>query len=266
MDGRLPLMLMLVLVLAKLLAFSLTVSSGGSGGVFAPTLFVGAMVGGVMAKLFGQPSAAMVVVGMAAVFGGTARVPIATLLMVTEMTGGYQLLVPAALAVSLSCLIQKLLSSRIKYKSLYEAQVPYRADSPAHHLDNVCIALNLMCEPWSSGSQTVCHLDLLDLLKSGVAVNLAQGKKLTIGALRPESPWVGQSIGAKCRESLGPENDIIAVLRGERLLMPHDDMHLQSGDHLLTIVSPEAMEQIERHLAPLDIGHMPDNPEKASGA
>jgi chloride channel protein, CIC family len=263
-DGRLPLTLMLVLVLAKLLAFSLTVSSGGSGGVFAPTLFVGAMVGGVMATLFGQPPAAMVVVGMAAVFGGTARVPIATLLMVTEMTGGYQLLVPAALAVSLSCLIQKLLSSRIKYKSLYEAQVPYRADSPAHHLDNVCIALNLMCEPWSSGSQKVCHLDLLDLLKSGVAVNLAQGKKLTIGALRPESPWVGQPIGAKCRESLGPENDIIAVLRGERLLLPHDDMQLQSGDHLLTIVSPEAMEQIERHLAPLHIEHLKDNPKKAS--
>jgi CIC family chloride channel protein len=250
-DGRLPLMIMLVLVLAKLLAFSLTVSSGGSGGVFAPTLFVGAMVGGVMAKLCGQPSAAMVVVGMAAVFGGAARVPVATLLMVTEMTGGYQLLVPAALAVSLSCLIQTLLSSRINYKSLYEAQVPYRADSPAHHRDNICIALNLMCEPWSSGSQSVCHLDLLDLLNSGVAVNLAQGKKLTIGVLKPESPWVGQPIGAKCRASLGPGNEIIAVLRGERLLLPHDDTPLQSGDHLLTIVSPEATGQIEPHLAPL---------------
>ena len=255
MDGRLPLTIMLVLVLAKLLAFSLTVSSGGSGGVFAPTLFVGAMVGGVMADLFRQPPAAMVVVGMAAVFGGAARVPIATLLMVTEMTGGYQLLVPAALAVSLSCLIQKLLSSRIKYKSLYEAQVPYRADSPAHHLDNICVALNLMCEPWSSESQAVCHLDLLDLLKSGVAVNLAQGKKLTIGVLKPDSPWVGQPIGAPYQASLGPENEVIAVLRGERLLLPHDNAHLQPGDHLLTIVSPEAAEQIERHLAPLQSGN-----------
>ena len=251
MDGRLPLMIMFALVFAKLLAFSLTVSSGGSGGVFAPTLFVGAMVGGVMAKLFGQPSAAMVVVGMAAVFGGAARVPIATLLMVTEMTGGYQLLVPAALAVTLSYLIQKLLSSRIKYNSLYEAQVPYRTDSPAHHLENIGIALGLMCEPWCSESQAVSHLDLLDLLNSGVAVNLAQGKKLTIGVLRPESPWVGQPIGAKCRKSLGPENEIIAILRGERLLLPHPDMRLKSGDHLLTIVSPEATEQFEQHLAPL---------------
>jgi len=253
MDGRLPLMIMLVLVIAKLVAFSLTVSSGGSGGVFAPTLFVGAMVGGVLAKLCGQPSAAMVVVGMAAVFGGAARVPIATLLMVTEMTGGYQLLVPAALAVSLSCLIQNLLSSRIKYKSLYEAQVPYRADSPAHHLDNICIALNLMCEPWSSGPQKVCHLDLVDLLKSGVAVNLAQGRKLTIGVLKPKSPLVGQPVGERSRELLGPQTEIIAVLRGERLLLPHDDTYLQAGDHLLTIASPEAAERIEQHLAPLQL-------------
>jgi CIC family chloride channel protein len=256
MDGRLTLTIMLALAFTKLLAFSLTVSSGGSGGVFAPTLFVGAMVGGVMAKLFGQPSAAMVVVGMAAVFGGAARVPIATLLMVTEMTGGYQLLVPAALAVSLSCLIQKLLSSRIKYKSLYEAQVPYRADSPAHHRDNICIALNLMCKPWSSRPQTFGHLDLLDLLNSGAAINLAPGKKLTIGVLRPASPWVGQRIDAKFRESLGAANEIIAVLRGERLLLPHDDTHLQSGDHLLTIVSPAAMEQIQQHLAPLQTGRV----------
>jgi len=262
MNGRLTLMIMLALVFAKLLAFSLTVSSGGSGGVFAPTLFVGAMVGGVMAKLFGQPSAAMVVVGMAAVFGGAARVPIATLLMVTEMTGGYQLLAPAALAVTLSYLIQRRLSSRIKYKSLYEAQVQYRVDSPAHHLENICIALNLMCEPWSSESKPFRHLDLLDLVKSGVAVDLVQGKKLTIGRLRPESPWVGQPIGAGCRASLGPENEIIAVLRGERLLLPKGDMHLQSGDQLLTIISPAGKEQIEQHLDSLITEHLQNKPKR----
>ncbi|MGB7438940.1 MAG: chloride channel protein [Candidatus Acidiferrum sp.] len=53
------------------------------------------------------------------VFGGAARVPIATLLMVAEMTGGYQLLVPASLAVMLSFLIQTQLSSFFKYTSLY---------------------------------------------------------------------------------------------------------------------------------------------------
>lgn len=97
-DGRLTLIVLLVLIFAKIFALSFTVSSGGSGGSFGPTLFIGAMVGGAMAKFFGLPPAAYVVVGMAAVFGGAGRVPIATILMVTEMTGGYQLLVPAALA------------------------------------------------------------------------------------------------------------------------------------------------------------------------
>ncbi|MEJ2236657.1 MAG: chloride channel protein [Syntrophobacterales bacterium] len=105
-DGRLSLILLLVLIFAKLLAFSLTVSSGGSGGVFAPSLYVGAMLGGLLAQLFHQPSAAFVIVGMAAVFAGAARVPLASMLMVTEMTGGYHLLPPAALAVILSPVVQ----------------------------------------------------------------------------------------------------------------------------------------------------------------
>jgi CIC family chloride channel protein len=250
-DGRLPLMILLALVFAKMLAFGLTVSSGGSGGVFAPSLFVGAMVGGLMAKLFQQPSAAMVIVGMAAVFGGAARVPIATLLMVTEMTGGYQLLVPAALAVMLSYLLQTILSSRIKYKSLYEAQVPFRADSPAHHMDNVCIALDLMCKPWISDPNTICHLDLLSLLQSGVALNLAEGKQLTIGMLRPESSWVGQPFRAKYRKELGGDIEIIAILRQGQILLPHSRTRLKAEDRLLAIISPQVKERLAHHLAPL---------------
>src|SRR5207249_6409131 len=98
-DGRLAAGTLLALVLAKPLAMSLTISSGGSGGVFAPTLFVGAMLGGLLANLTHQPAAPFVIVGTAAVFAGAAHVPVAALMMVTEMTGGYTLLVPAALAV-----------------------------------------------------------------------------------------------------------------------------------------------------------------------
>ncbi|HXH27501.1 MAG TPA: chloride channel protein, partial [Candidatus Polarisedimenticolia bacterium] len=113
-DGRLAWRLLLVLVFAKMVAFALTVSSGGSGGVFAPSLYVGGMLGGLLAALFHQPPAAFVVVGMASTFGAAARVPIATLLMVTEMTGGYQLLVPAGLAVTLSYSLQGALSKRLR--------------------------------------------------------------------------------------------------------------------------------------------------------
>ena len=78
-DGHLALHLLLVLLVAKIVALSLTVSSGGSGGVFAPSLYVGAMLGGAFAGIFHHDSAGLVIVGMAAVFGGAARVPIATL-------------------------------------------------------------------------------------------------------------------------------------------------------------------------------------------
>jgi CIC family chloride channel protein len=84
-DGRLALHLLVLLIFAKMAAFAMTVGSGGSGGVFAPSLFVGAMLGGTFAIVLHQMPAVFAVVGMAAVFGAAARVPVATMLMVTEM-------------------------------------------------------------------------------------------------------------------------------------------------------------------------------------
>ncbi len=191
-DGRLALGLLLILVIAKMLALSLTVSSGGSGGIFAPSLFVGSMLGGVFAAIAHVPPAGFVIVGMAAVFAGAARVPIATLLMVVEMTGGYQLLVPAGLAVMLSFVIQINLSSLFKYNSLYEAQVVGRADSPAHIAEHVQIALRLLEQGKITFPPPITHLHLAALLRSGVALDLQDGSQLMIGALRPESPWVGE--------------------------------------------------------------------------
>ena len=104
-DGSLALQLLAALAILKILALSLSVASGGSGGVFAPSLFSGAMLGGTLAAMVHLPAAPFVIVGMAAVFAGAAHVPIATMMMVIEMTGSYTLLVPAALAVvvSISC-------------------------------------------------------------------------------------------------------------------------------------------------------------------
>src|SRR5699024_6837018 len=75
----------------------------------------------------------MAVVGMAAVFAGAARVPIASLVMVAEMTGGYTLIMPAMLAVAISYLVQTQLTRNARYPSLYEAQVPAPENSPVHY-------------------------------------------------------------------------------------------------------------------------------------
>ena len=131
-DGNLTIGLMLLLAISKIFATSFTISSGGSGGVFAPSLYIGAMLGGfygtLCSRLFPDllinPSA-FVLVGMGGFFAGVAKVPIASLIMVAEMTGGYALIVPLMIVSTISYLL-------LGKTSLYEKQVPGRKDSPAH--------------------------------------------------------------------------------------------------------------------------------------
>ncbi len=130
--GRLGVGLLLALAIAKIVATSLTIGSGGSGGVFAPSLAIGAFIGGafgqwihnVFPNMVTTPTA-FAVVGMGSFFAAVGKVPLASLVMVVEMTGNYDLLVPMTLALSLSYLF----SGRW---SIYENQVSSRIDSPAH--------------------------------------------------------------------------------------------------------------------------------------
>ena len=249
-DGQLALHILLVLLFAKMLALSFTVSSGGSGGVFAPSLFVGSMLGGAFAGIFHHPPAGLVIVGMAAVFAGAARVPIATLLMVAEMTAGYQLLVPAGLAVMLSFLIQIKLSEYFKYGSLYEAQVAARADSPAHRAEHVRIALRLLDQGDITLPPQFNHLHLAALLQSGLALDLPDGSQLMVGALRPESPWVGKQIQSRTLSGGLVDSKVMAVLRGKSVMIARPEMVLQPGDRLLLLASPQARTELAQHLMP----------------
>jgi CIC family chloride channel protein len=246
-DGQLAVTLMLALVFAKLLAFALTVSSGGSGGVFAPTLFVGAMLGGCVAAVLAQPAAPFVIVGMAALFAGSARVPIATMLMVTEMTGGYELLVPAALAVTLAYMVEASLSRRFKYGSLYEAQVPSPAYSPAHHAEHLHAAFRLLREHRAAPLKQVEHLDLRTLLESGVPVELHDGKQLSIATLAPHSDLVGRLATTDVLDEGATDVDLTAVLREGYTILPETGARLRAGDTLLVLAAPEARERVARH-------------------
>jgi len=247
-NGQLALHLLLVLFVAKMVALALTVSSGGSGGVFAPSLYVGAMLGGAFAVLAHLPPAGMVVIGMCAVFGGAARVPIATLLMVVEMTGGYQLLVPAALAVMISFLLQSRLSSFCKYDSLYEGQVAGRLDSPAHRAEHVQLALQLLDQGKVKLPPGLTHLHLAALLQSGMAFDLPDGLQLISGALRPESSWVGKSIAACDIGAIDPQTRLVAILRGMSAIVPHPNTVLQPGDRLLILAPQAARLKLATHL------------------
>ena len=252
-DGRLALKLLLVLLFLKIVAFALTVSSGGSGGVFAPTLFVGAMLGGSVASVAHLPTAMFVVLGMMTVFGAAARVPIASLLMVTEMTGGYRLLAPAAFAVLLSYLVQTQLSAHLKYTSLYEAQVPGRAQSPARYVENVQLALQLLSTRPIPNAAAIGHLDLVNLLDSGLPVKMPGRKELSVGVLRPESSFVGKTVQACYEAAAGASLEVIAILRNGEVLLPQGDTVLQENDRLLIIGSSKARNRIAEHFVPLEV-------------
>jgi CIC family chloride channel protein len=108
--------LLLALLVGKLLATTFTLGSGNSGGVFAPSLFMGAVLGGIVGQVAHTfwPTVAVnpgayAIVGMAAVFSGAARAPITAVLIVFEMSNDYKLILPLMLATVLSTLLAELI-------------------------------------------------------------------------------------------------------------------------------------------------------------
>jgi CIC family chloride channel protein len=124
--------LLALLAALKITTTSFTIASGGSGGVFAPSLFIGAMLGGSVGTISHQlfpeivPSVApYVVVGMGAFFAGVANAPIASLMMVCELTGAYELLPPLMVVATVA-----LVTSR--RWSIYTTQVDNKFFTRAH--------------------------------------------------------------------------------------------------------------------------------------
>ncbi len=245
-DGHLATGVLLALLLVKPIAMSLTISSGGSGGVFAPSLFIGGMLGGLLATLAHLPAAPLVVVGMAAVFSGAAHVPIASLMMVTEMTGGYTLLVPASLAVLISYLVQRRLTSHRRYQGLYEAQVAGRADSPAHHLEHLKIGLRLLRERQVLDPTEAGEVDFLSLLRSGIPIELPGGQRLVIGVVRADSPWRNRTTAEALVDDGATR--VFAIIRGEHMMVPRPDTRFQAGDRVLLVTSVDGLERLSVYL------------------
>jgi CIC family chloride channel protein len=105
LTGNLGLDVMLVLCLMKLAATVFSYGSGGAGGIFAPALFIGGMLGGAVGTLdstllghTGEPIGAFALVGMGAVFAGIIRAPMTSVLIIIEMTSGYSLILPLMIA------------------------------------------------------------------------------------------------------------------------------------------------------------------------
>ena len=132
LEGKIFWGTMLLLALMKILATSCTISSGGSGGVFGPSVFMGAMLGGAFGFLGHQVAPGWVIhpnsfvlVGIGGFFAGVAKVPVSSIIMACEMCASYVLLVPLMLVSTISYVL-------LGKVSLYEKQVVTRLASPAH--------------------------------------------------------------------------------------------------------------------------------------
>jgi chloride channel protein, CIC family len=122
LHGSLVWELAAVLILAKIMATSFTLGSGGSGGIFAPSLFMGAMLGcafGIlMNKLFpdiAAPPGAYALVAMGGIVAGTTRAPITAIIMIFEITNTYDIILP----LMITCIISAILSSKFSRESIY---------------------------------------------------------------------------------------------------------------------------------------------------
>jgi CIC family chloride channel protein len=252
MAGKLSLGLMALILLLKAPAMSLTIGSGGSGGVFGPTVTMGALLGGVvgvgLALLFPElhiVPASFVVVGMAAIFSGAARTPISTLIMVAEMTGGYGLIVPAMLANILAFLTQSALTRGRRYPTLYESQVPGWEDSPVHRGVFLRRALAML-----EGDETFEGADLslprlVSLLRFGQPIPIVhQGALLVAVGLAPGSALAGKSVA----EGIGAIEGAtaVAVLRGEEMSVPRGPTRLEAGDQVIAVATLEAYERLKQ--------------------
>ncbi|WP_371633549.1 chloride channel protein [Streptomyces sp. NBC_01259] len=121
-EGGYAVAFLLLLLVGKIVATSVTIGIGGSGGVFAPSLFIGAMLGaaygagvhGLMPGTGGEVGA-YALVGMGAVFAGSARAPITAVVILFELTGEYSIILPLMLAIATATLISKLLSRDTVY-------------------------------------------------------------------------------------------------------------------------------------------------------
>jgi CIC family chloride channel protein len=132
LENQLTIPFLLFLAVGKVLTTSFSIGSGGSGGVFGPSVVIGGAMGGVVGKTFHHimptvvtEPGAFVVVGMAGFFTAVSNTPISTIIFVSEMTNSYHLLLPSLAVCSVSYLAAR------KW-TIFHRQVKSRIDSPVH--------------------------------------------------------------------------------------------------------------------------------------
>jgi len=129
LESKLVWYFMLLLIVLKLLATSITIGSGGSGGIFAPSLFLGASLGGFVGAVvhllfpaYTATAGAYALVGMGAVAAGAMHAPITSIIIIFELTNDYRIILPLMVA----CIISVLITTRLNKDSIYTLKLTRR--------------------------------------------------------------------------------------------------------------------------------------------
>ncbi len=167
LQGEMAIGLMLTLVVMKILATSVTLGAGGSGGVFAPALFIGAMSGGAFGKAANHflpnltaPPGAYALVGMAALFAAAAHAPITGIIILFEMTDNYRIILPLMFAV----VVAHLMASAIYQDSIYSIKLRRKGALNAVQKEMGVLDLLLVTDAMSLEFETVSPAMTLDEL------------------------------------------------------------------------------------------------------
>jgi len=122
LEGKYALGFLIVLLIGKMVATSFTIGIGGSGGVFAPSLFIGAMFGAafgtvlhMITPFYSGALGPYALVGMGAVFAGAARAPMTAIVILFELTGDYTIILPLMLAIAMATIASRVLMNDTIY-------------------------------------------------------------------------------------------------------------------------------------------------------
>ncbi|MEC5149011.1 chloride channel protein [Cryobacterium sp. GrIS_2_6] len=199
-----------LLLVGKVVATSLTIGIGGSGGVFAPSLFIGAMLGaafgdvaGMVFPVFAGQTGTFALVGMGAVFAGATRAPITAAIILFELTGEYSIILPLLLAIVIATGVSRLLSK----DTIYTLKLRRRGVSVDGGPGGILLHSTLVREVMTDAPGAVSSR----LTPAAGARILIDSGKRALPVLHSDGTFIGIVTVAAISDSLGNDDDSSAI-------------------------------------------------------
>jgi tetratricopeptide (TPR) repeat protein/CBS domain-containing protein len=237
LNGKMLITTMAMLVGLKVIATAVCYSSGNAGGIFGPSLFMGAMTGGAIGGVahwllpdYTGSVGAYALVGMGAAFAGTVRVPLTSVIMIFEITRDYSIIVPLMIANLLSYFISSRLQEEPVYEALQHQDGVHLPSGARAREDLITVAYALKSEPHAlSAALSVAHvLSSIDGERTVWPVIDENGLRGMVTKERLEAAAAG-GFGEETLADLVPDPGPIENLNEERFPHVHPDHSLQSA-------------------------------------